>query len=270
MTGKNEFHLTDSAAENYERQKVPAIFAPMAEATLNAISLPGTASVLDVACGTGAVARALARRLTQPSRIAGIDLNPAMIEIAKRREPEGPHEFQWLAASATSLPFADATFDLVFCQQGLQFFPDKPAALAEIRRVMKDNARLVLTCWAAIPPFFQIVSAVLRRHIGEEAAAKVVAPFVWNDRDYIRGLVAKAGFDCRPASVLPVIRVMSASPEAMREEILATPNEPALRAAGDAAIDSAVSEILAAVAHFRKGQALAMPQEALLFEASAL
>ncbi len=269
MVEKNDFHLSESAAESYERQKVPAIFAPLAEATLNAVSLPGKAEILDVACGTGAMARAVARRLSEPSRIAGADVNAAMVEIAKRQTPTSEHEFEWVAAPASSLPFDDARFDLAFCQQGLQFFPDKPAALAEIRRVTRKGGKLVLTCWAAVPPFFQIVAEVLRRHIGEQAAVIAITPFVWNNANYIHSLITEGGFDCLPASRLPVVRVMSASPGAMREELLATPNEPALRAAGDAVIDKIVDEILAAVSHFRKGQALAMPQQVLLFEASA-
>jgi len=78
MSEKNQFNLSSNAAESYERQKVPAIFAPMAEATLDAISLPLRATVLDVACGTGAVARAVASRMKAPSKIVGADLNSQM------------------------------------------------------------------------------------------------------------------------------------------------------------------------------------------------
>jgi ubiquinone/menaquinone biosynthesis C-methylase UbiE len=74
MPDMNQFHLSTSAAESYERQKVPAIFAPMADAMLSAISLPQRAHVLDVACGTGAVARAVAAQLVEPSKIVGADL----------------------------------------------------------------------------------------------------------------------------------------------------------------------------------------------------
>lgn len=269
MAEENQFHLSLEAAENYERQKMPAIFAPMAEATLDAISLPDRADVLDVACGTGAVARAVAKRLREPGRIVGTDLNPAMIEIARRKTPECAHELTWVAASAESLPFADASFDLAFCQQGLQFFPDKPAALREIRRVMRKGGDLIVTCWAGVPPFFKVVANVLGRHIDAAAAAKAVAPFVWNDGDLIKGLIANAGFECPVPGPLPVMRIMSASPHTMREELLATPNEPAIRAAGEAVMDTVIAEILEGVSHYRSGENLAMPQQALLFRATA-
>jgi ubiquinone/menaquinone biosynthesis C-methylase UbiE len=269
MAEKNQFHLSSSAAQSYARQKVPAIFGPMAEATLDAISLPNSAQVLDVACGTGAVARAVGLRLSEPSQIVGADLNPAMIEIARLESPEGPHTFRWVDAPAESMPFDDATFDLVFCQQGLQFFPDKPAALDEIRRVICPGGRLVLTCWAAIPPFFLVVADVLRRHIDEVAATKAIGPFVWNDAKHIGSLIADAGFQFPEPSPLPIARRMSATPEAMREEILATPNEPALRAAGETVVGNIVSEILQGVECYRTRETLTMPQQAHLFQATA-
>ncbi|MGI9353998.1 MAG: class I SAM-dependent methyltransferase [Rhizobiaceae bacterium] len=238
MKKSDQFQLSDNAAESYQRQKVPAIFAPMAEATLSAIVLPLGASVLDVACGTGAVARAVAARLDESSNITGADLNSAMIEVARQNIPADVHEHNFVVASADKMPFADSEFDLVFCQHGLQFFPDKPAALAEIRRVARLGGKLIITCWAGIPPMFQVVQDVLGRHIGETAANSAVAPFVWNDDALISSLIREAGFNCSDPDAIAVDRTMPASPAAMREEILATPNEPALRAAGEVAINS--------------------------------
>jgi len=270
MPEKNTFHLSTNAAESYERHKVPAIFAPMAAATLEAISLPRRAHVLDVACGTGAVARAVAARLIEPSKIVGADLNPAMVEIARKNISNGIHVFEFVAAPAEAMPFGEDTFDLVFCQHGLQFFPDKPASLAEMRRITQADGILIVTCWSAIPPFFQVVRDVLDRHLGEEAAKKAVAPFVWNDSAHIRSLIAAAGFECPEPSQLNVNRKMSASPEAMRGEILATPNEAALLKAGEDTIKAIVSEILTGVEQYRDGEILNMPQKAHLFRAIAV
>ncbi len=95
MSEPNRFNLTTSAAQSYEDQKVPAIFGPLAEATLDAIALPDRADVLDIACGTGAVARAVGARLTGPSAITGADLSTAMIEIARRISPDDRHRYDW-------------------------------------------------------------------------------------------------------------------------------------------------------------------------------
>jgi len=270
MPETNQFHLSTNAAESYERQKVPSIFAPMADATMRAISLPKSTHVLDVACGTGVVARAVASRLAEPSKIVGADLNPAMVEIARQVVTNDKHDFEFVTAPADTMPFGDATFEFVFCQQGLQFFPDKPASLAEMRRIMRADGKLIVTCWAAIPPFFKAVKDVLERHLGRDAANKAVAPFVWNDAAYIRSLIGAAGFDCPEPSQLNVDRKMSASAEAMREEILATPNEAALLESGEDTIELVVSEILEAVARYQDGQMLIMPQQAHLFQAVAV
>ena len=237
---------------------------------MSAISLPRRAHVLDVACGTGAVARAVASRLTEPSKIVGADLNPAMVEIAKQSVSNGIHDFEFVTAPAESLPFEDATFEFVFCQHGLQFFPDKPEALAEMRRVMQVNGKLIITCWAAIPPFFKVVRDVLSRHLGESEAKTAVAPFIWNDAAHISSLIESAGFECPEPSQLDVDRKLSATSEAMRRGLLTTPNEAALLASGEETINIIVSEILEGVAQYQDGEMLIMPQQAHLFQAIAV
>jgi len=269
MSDANAFHLSDKAAETYETQRVPAIFGPMAEATLDAIELPACSSFLDVACGTGAMARAVAARLAEPCRIVGCDLNAAMIDVARAHTPESPHKFEWIVAPAQSMPLEDESFDLGFCQHGLQFFPDKPAALHEIKRALRPRARLVITCWRAIPPFFDVVADVLRHHLGDTAATTAVRPFTWNDAEEIGSLISDAGFDCGAPKMLPVARRMPAHQQTMVAEILATPNEQALRASGQETVSIIAAEILQGVEGFREGDTLVMPQEAHLFEATA-
>lgn len=267
MVEKNTFHLSTSAAEIYEKQRVPAIFGPMAEATLDAISLPSPETLLDVACGTGVMARAVGARLSAPCQIIGCDLNPAMIKVARANTPENQHQFDWVEASADAMPIEDDAIDLAFCQHGLQFFPDKSAALAEIRRTLRKTAPLVVTCWKAIPPFFEAVADVLQHRIGDAAATTAVKPFIWNDVDEIGALLSDTGFKVAAPKTLSVSRRLNAAPAVMRDELLSTPNEGALRAAGDEAIDVIVSDILVAVEQFRDGEFLVMPQEALMFKA---
>lgn len=269
MSEQNAFHLSANAAKTYELQRVPAIFGPMAEATLDAITLPACREILDVACGTGAMTRAVAARLSTPCHFTGCDLNPAMIEVARTSAPDDRHTFDWIAALAASMPLEDGSVDLAVCQHGLQFFPDKPAALGEMNRILKTGGRMVITCWRSVPPFFEVVAGILRRHLGEAAAATSVKPFIWNDADEIAALISDAGFECGPPDTLRVARRLPGDRETMRAELLSTPNEPALRAAGDDVVDAIVREILEGVAHFREGDMLVMPQEAHLFEATS-
>jgi ubiquinone/menaquinone biosynthesis C-methylase UbiE len=124
-----------SAAEIYERHMVPAIFGPWAEDLLAlATPLPGE-RVLDVACGTGVVARLVAQRVGPSGTVVGFDLNPGMLTVARSLPPPSGARIEWREGNVSAIPLPDATFDLVLCQQGLQFFPDRSAALREMRRV---------------------------------------------------------------------------------------------------------------------------------------
>lgn len=270
MPSENRFQLSAVAAEIYETRKVPAIFGPLAERTLAQVALPPSATVLDVACGTGIIARKLAEQLDAASRIVGVDVNPAMIEVARGLSDVGGHKIEFVTAPAEAMPFGDDEFDLVFCQQGLQFFPDRPAALGEIRRVMSAGGKLVVTCWAAVPPFFRIVAEALNRHLGPAAAEKAVEPFVWNDAERIRGLIVEAGFHCPDPIRLEIERCVPATAEAIRAELLATPNEAALKIAGEEVIGWMAGEILSELESYEQDGTLRMPQPAHLFQAVAI
>ena len=265
MSDVNRYGLSTSAAETYARDKVPALFGPLAEATLDAIDLPDGLDLLDVACGPGVVARAAARRTASPGRIVGADLNPAMIEVARREAPE----LEWIVAPAERMPVADASFDVAFCQQGLQFFPDRPGALAEMRRALRPGGRLVATIWAEAPPLFTIKSRHLRAVLGEEAAAKALEPFSWTDADVVVALIRDAGFAPDAPRRLELFRRIPASREAIRAELLATPNEAALRALGETALAALCDAILRDLERWRTDDRLALPQAASLFVAAA-
>lgn len=267
MTARNAFHLTTAAAEKYQRQKVPAIFAPLAEATLAAVALPENGRVLDAACGTGIVARLVAERLPGSGRIVGTDLNPAMVAVAEATMPATRHATEWVAADITSLPFADAAFDIVFCQQGLQFFPDKPAALAEIGRVLAPGGRLVLTVWSAVSPLFQAIADSLRQRIDAQTARKALDPFQFRDAQVIAGLLRDAGFVSAEPARLTIDRSLAPVRATLREELLASPYEPELRAGGETAIAAVIGDVEQTLAPYQAGAGLVVPQESHLFQA---
>ena len=100
--------------------------------------------MLDVACGTGVVARTAAQRLDGNGAFIGIDMNPAMIEVAARVASDESIDIEWQVGKAETLPFPDRSFDLVTIQQGLQFFPDQPAALRECFRVLVPDGKLAV------------------------------------------------------------------------------------------------------------------------------
>ena len=179
-------------ARNYECCFVPAIGAPLAADLVDAAALRRGERVLDVACGTGVVARLAAERVRDVGRVAGADINPAMLEVARSEVPGSPIE--WHEANAESLPHADETFDVVLCQMGLQFIEDKAKALREMRRVLVPGGRLVLNVPGPAPGPMAALGEALARHATAEAASFVTLVFSLYEPDELRDMVAAAGF----------------------------------------------------------------------------
>lgn len=203
MSSHYDASYAKSAAENYQRYFVPAIGAPAARDLVDAADLRPGERVLDVACGTGVVARLARERVGPEGTVAGLDPNPAMIAVAREATP-AESAIEWHEAPAESIPLPDEAFDGALCGMGLQFFTDKRAGLGEIRRVLAGGGRLVASLPGPIPPPLEAMADGLARHVGAESAAFVHAVFLLHDADELRGLAADAGFgrvDVRSATL---------------------------------------------------------------------
>ncbi|MGH3936948.1 MAG: class I SAM-dependent methyltransferase [Pseudonocardiaceae bacterium] len=161
----------------YDEVLVPNLFAPWAEVLLDAVKVAPGERVLDVATGPGTVARPAAVRAGRDGQVVACDLSPAMLEVAQHKPAqEGAAPISWIESPAAplagSLASADGTFGVVTCQQGLQFFPDRPAAIAEMRRMLRPGGRLGLAVWGhqADSPGFAAIDAALREVLGDEVA----------------------------------------------------------------------------------------------------
>lgn len=187
------FQLSLVAAELYESAFVPAFFAQWAPLLCEAASVASGAAVLDVACGTGVVARTAADLVAPGGSVVGLDLNEAMLTVARRLRPD----VGWRQGRADDLPFADESFDVTLCQMALMFFPDRAAALSEIRRVTRAGGTVAvavparLADQAAFAPFV----ALAGRHAGPEAMALLGAYFVCGELDDLVGLFSGVGLD---------------------------------------------------------------------------
>lgn len=181
------------AAANYERFFVPAIGAPLATNLIHRAALRRDERVLDVACGTGVVARLASQQVGPSGTVAGVDVNPGMLAVA-RTAALPDHPVEWHEASAEEMPFPDASFDVVLCQMGLQFMPDKHAALREMWRVLSGGGRLLLNVPGPTPRLFSTMEETLAHHIGVEAAGFVNHVFSLHDTAEIQALVGGAGF----------------------------------------------------------------------------
>jgi ubiquinone/menaquinone biosynthesis C-methylase UbiE len=180
------------AAENYERHFVPAIGMPFAQRLLASAGLTPGERVLDVACGTGVVARLAAEAVGREGTVAGLDPTPGMLELARSASPDG---IDWYEAPAETMPLSDASFDVVLCSMGLQFFEDKVQGLREMRRVLVPGGRAVVSTPGPTPPLLDVIGAALADHVGPEASRFVHAVFSLHDPTEARELFAAAGFD---------------------------------------------------------------------------
>ncbi len=190
-----------SGAESYERHFVPAIGEPVARRLVDAARPAPGERVLDVACGTGVVARLVVDAVGPDGRVVGLDANPGMLEVARIASPEG---IDWHVAPAEDMPLPDETFDLALCSMGLQFFPDKLHALRETRRVLAPGGRVAWCTPGPTPPLFVAIDEALTAHLGTGASMFVHAVFSLHDADEARALMEAAGFeriDVQAASV---------------------------------------------------------------------
>ncbi|MDT8387461.1 MAG: methyltransferase domain-containing protein [Thiogranum sp.] len=180
-----------AGARAYEALHVPALFKQWCPRVLDAAGVASGDRVLDVACGTGVLAREAMIRVGPAGSVAGVDLGHGMIAVAKELAPG----IEWQECAAESLPFPDRSFDAVVSQFGLMFFADRSQALREMVRVLKPGARLAVAVWdsldrsEAYPEEVQL----LQRLAGKEAADALRAPFVLGDKDELIALFEASG-----------------------------------------------------------------------------
>jgi len=197
MSEQERWQLGGTSPEVYERHLVPGIFEPWAPLLIEQAALNPGQRVLDLACGTGVVGRLAAPHLGVTGEVVGFDLNPGMLAVARSLPPPQGATVEWREGDAGSLPFAEALFDVAFCQLGLQYFPDRSQAVREIYRVLKSSGRVVALVWRALvhSPGFAALAGALERHVSPAARAVMQAPFVFGDStEELRALFLEAGF----------------------------------------------------------------------------
>jgi ubiquinone/menaquinone biosynthesis C-methylase UbiE len=194
-TATPSFRVSEgSGPENYERYLVPAIAAPLAGDLVEAARLSPGDRVLDVACGTGVVARLAAERVHPDGFVTGLDVNPGMLAVAGSVAAGTGAPIDWRQGSAEATGLPDGAYDAVLCQLGLQFFSDLPAALREQRRLLASGGRLATSTPGPTPGLFAVLEGALREHVGAEAAAFVHVVFRLHDAEQLHDLIADAGF----------------------------------------------------------------------------
>ncbi len=160
MAATETFELSLDAAEAYESVFVPALFEPWAKMLVDTAGVGPGDRVLDIACGTGVVARHAADRAVAGS-VVGLDRNRAMLAVAERLRPD----IEWCEGDASGLPFLARSFDVVLCQAALMFFPDAGRALREMARAIKDDGTVAIQVWDRLddqPAYRRFIDAAAR------------------------------------------------------------------------------------------------------------
>jgi ubiquinone/menaquinone biosynthesis C-methylase UbiE len=184
-----------SVPENYDRYLRPLLFEPYALDLAGRLEVRPAMRVLELACGTGILTRALLGRLPGDATLVATDLSEQMLAIAQQRvSPD--QRLAWQPADAATLPFDDASFDAALCQFGIMFFPDKPAALAQWRRILKKNGQLLFNVWDALERdrIAQVTHDALGDAFPGRAPKFLTIPFGFHDAEVLQQLVSGAGF----------------------------------------------------------------------------
>jgi ubiquinone/menaquinone biosynthesis C-methylase UbiE len=188
--------FTGSIPENYDRNMVPLIFASYAQDMAQRAAALSPKAVLETAAGSGVVTRALLAKLPANIRYVATDLNPSMLDYAATRQ-NADSRISWRQADALTLPFEDATFDLVCCQFGAMFFPDRPSGYREARRVLNPGGSFLFNVWDRIEEniFADDVTNALARFFPDDPPRFMArTPHGYHDITLIRSDLAKAGF----------------------------------------------------------------------------
>lgn len=260
--------MSAQAAEAYERYVARYILGPWAPLLVDAAQIAAGESVLDVACGTGVVARIAAERVGPKGRVTGIDLNPGMIAIARSLPISGTTLMAWLERSALDLGVPDESIDAVLCQQGLQFFPDKPLAMREMRRVLRTGGRLALSVWNNIGRYNQAVGDALARFVSDEVAARFCASRQAPTREELQRLAAEAGFlDVEVRIARINIRLPKLDKFAL-DHLAATPVAPAIANADPDARRNIGVSVMKQLAAYSDGDGVSYPEETYLLTAT--
>lgn len=263
-----QWQLRGSSAELYERHLVLVVTQQWAVDLVSRARLRHGERVLDVACGTGIVARVAAGHVGSAGRVVGLDLNPTMLAVARTFAEVDGVPIEWCEGSATALPFDDTAFDVVLCQFGLQFFPDRLAALQEMRRMLASGGRLGASVFAEIAqnPAASALSDSLDRHLGAGSSSAKRNEHALADLDGLRSLFDAAGFtDIRTETIAKTSRYTSVD-DFVRFQFAATPLASVLAPLGaserDSLVTCVIKDLRAKLAAFLGEREFAFPQVA--------
>jgi len=230
MTDATRFQFDNpSVPKAYDEFLVPRLFEPWAKLLLDEAELRPGASVLDIATGPGTVARLAAVCIGAKGRVVAIDIAQPMLDIAKAKsQPSAAAPIDYLHSPAAPLAAPTGAFDAVLCQQGLQFFPDRPSALREMRRVLKPSGRAAIAVWAELErnQIYAAFHAALQATAPSDLTELITAPFSWPSGAALKSAAEDAGFRNVRLSTRSLPMVFEGGVEQAAQSFAATPVAP--------------------------------------------
>ncbi len=260
MAPSDAWSLPRAGPETYQAMQVPSIFEPLARMLLSRVALRPGQAVLDIACGTGVVTRLAAEAVGPDGTVVGVDFNQPMLDVAAGID--GGDVIEWRQGDAGALPVTDDSFDVVLCQQGLQYFPDKVAALREMRRALKPGGMAWLAVWQSPEhrPTNRAWNRVLARHLGPDVTRVSEAPFSLGDGAELRRLMTEGGFQDVVVEAAVFTHHMKPPEISIPGQLASLPFGPKIAALDTATRDAIVAEIAAELADYRTPEGLTVPQ----------
>lgn len=255
--------FTGSIPANYDRYMVPLVFRPYAEAVADRARALQPRRILETAAGTGVVTQALHRALPE-AEIVATDLNPPMLEEAARRV--GSKKVRFQQADALALPFEDKSFDLVVCQFGVMFFPDKVAGNSEAYRVLRNGGNYMLVIWNKFDENLAtkaVGSAVAGLFPAEDGSAFYErVPFRYHDKDVIRADLEAAGFTKVEIETVDLRSRAASAHDAAMGLVQSTPMRNELELRGPGMLERATEAAIDALRQFEGPDGFDAPMSA--------
>ena len=269
MSKDDQWQLRGDAAELYERYAARYILGPWAPGLVDAARVRAGERVLDLACGTGAVARVAAERAGASGAVTGLDLNPGMLAVARSLPAPPGAAIAWIERSALDTGLSAGSFDVALCQQGLQFFPDRIAAMREMHRVLAPRGRVAISVWRTAGVYNAAVGKVLGQRIGKDVAARFCASReVPGDEELLR-LAAAGGFrDVALQAQRMIVRLPSLE-RFVPGHLAGTPVAGEVRAMSDSARLALGRDVARELSAYRERDGVAFPEEINVVTASA-
>ncbi len=221
MKNKESWQVEAGAAKFYEQHFVPALYAQWAPRTVRAAHIKPGDRVLDIATGTGIVARFAENQAAPTGSVVGYDINPGMLTLANSI---GPH-IEWVVGPAEKLPFEAGSFDAVTCQFGLSYFQDPTAALREMKRVLRKGGRLALTVWDSLDnnPGYRALIQLVEDVCGSKAANMLREPYAFGDLALLKAECSDAGFPIMTVDTIEGMAKFASVREWLEAEIKTSP-----------------------------------------------